>query len=102
MYVYFAHGIGWKNSGRIALWREIVLCGERSHGQYSPQKEMRILPEFVLVYLFEGSGIYQDANHETIELAAGSCLLIPPKLPYTYHPHSPDEQETSGCDQRAI
>ncbi len=70
---------------------EIVLCGERSHGQYPPQKKMRVLPEFVAVYLYEGSGIYQDANQETIELKAGSCLLIPPELPHTYHPHSPTE-----------
>jgi len=70
---------------------EILLCGERSHGQYPPLKSLRILPEFVMVYLYEGSGTYLDTNQESVELEPGSCLIIPPELPHVYHPNSSRE-----------
>ncbi|MCK4564876.1 MAG: AraC family transcriptional regulator [Verrucomicrobia bacterium] len=68
---------------------EILLCGERNHGQYPPLEDLRILHEFVIVYLFEGSGIYWDAKQSMIELGPGSCLVIPPQTPHAYHPLSP-------------
>jgi len=74
-----------------ASFGDVLLCGERSHGQCPPLKSLRILPEYVMVYLYEGSGTYLDTNEENIELEPGSCLIIPPEIPHIYHPNSANE-----------
>ncbi len=67
----------------------VHLQGEREHGQSPPLKELRVLREFVMVYLFEGKGTYRDANQSSFELSAGSCLIIPPGTPHLYSPCNP-------------
>jgi len=56
------------------------------NGNILTNKPMRVLGSYALVYLLDGSGIYEDANKFRQEVVAGDLILIFPTLPHRYGP----------------
>ncbi len=47
---------------------------------------MRVFGSYALVYLLEGSGLYQDGNGYKHKVRAGDILILFPEIPHSYGP----------------
>lgn len=47
---------------------------------------MRVFGSYALVYLLEGSGLYQDGNGYTQKVHPGDVLILFPEIPHSYGP----------------
>lgn len=55
----------------------------RFHG-----KKGRIMPEYEIVYLSQGSGVFQSKETGDLEVKAGDVFLTFPGIWHNYHPHA--------------
>lgn len=56
-----------------------------------PERKMRIMGCYALVYILAGGGEYQDAGGGPRRVEAGDLILVFPDLPHTYGP-GPDDR----------
>jgi AraC-like DNA-binding protein len=64
----------------------VVLSGLLRHHAGVPEKPMRILGNYALVYLLEGGGTFGDARGTRAELKPGDMWLIFPEIAHWYGP----------------
>lgn len=63
----------------------ISIAGWATHRGISPDS-MRVLGCYVLIYLLEGEGSFQDANRNRATVRPGTCLLLFPGVGHAYGP----------------
>lgn len=65
---------------------QLSIAGRLHKDDRSDFKTMRVLGSYAIVYLFQGSGFYQDANGVKRNLKAGDLILILPEIAHRYGP----------------
>jgi AraC-like DNA-binding protein len=64
----------------------LSLAGILTKRERTGFSSMRVLGSYAVVFLYDGSGIYQDANGVACELAAGDLILLFPEIAHRYGP----------------
>jgi AraC-like DNA-binding protein len=63
----------------------LIMSGFVTHRGIPPHA-MRLLGSYALIYVLEGSGSYQDANHHLQKVREGDLLLLFPEIAHSYGP----------------
>ena len=63
----------------------ISLSGYNRNSRGIPRRPLRVLGSYALVFVVDGSAIYEDANGLELELATGDMLVVFPEIPHTYY-----------------
>ncbi|RYX85181.1 AraC family transcriptional regulator [bacterium] len=63
----------------------ISIAGWATHRGIAPDA-MRVLGCYVLIYLLEGEGTFQDANRNRATVKPGDCMLLFPGVGHSYGP----------------
>jgi AraC-like DNA-binding protein len=66
----------------------IVVSGMINNSPGTSRHPMRVFGSYALVYLLEGSGLYQDGNGYTHAVRPGDVLILFPELPHSYGPNA--------------
>jgi len=64
----------------------VVVAGVLKEHAGVPEKPMRILGNYALVYLLNGNGTYKDALGAQLKLTSGSMWLVFPEIAHWYGP----------------
>ncbi|HET9660474.1 MAG TPA: AraC family transcriptional regulator [Thermomicrobiales bacterium] len=62
----------------------ITLSGFNRNSRGIPRRPFRVLGSYAMVYVIDGTAIYEDARGVTFDLVVGDLLLVFPEIPHTY------------------
>src|SRR5690242_20594723 len=64
----------------------IMVSGILINSAGTSRHPMRVFGSYALVYLLEGSGLYQDGNGYARKVRPGDVLILFPEIPHSYGP----------------
>ena len=76
----------WLNSPLNTSVGNILLAGSLKNNTGLKTTSRRVLGHYALIYLLEGTGIYQDVHSRRIPVSAGDVILVFPEIGHTYGP----------------